>query len=194
MKHFLLIAGILLTIALCIASCGGGTNSTSKQIDEANSTSKQIDEANSTSKQIDEEAAILKHWRKVNNEISITSENYYVTEKGENIYGSILCGRDKRILPDGKYGGFSLDVYGFDEKQPKTNVYLDKNDTSFFVSFNDEDVISWPYYTQPFENTVVIAYSGEWEDHLRNSETCEIIVNTEIGKMEFRFNIKGFPW
>lgn len=154
---------------ICLGSCGGGNNSNSK---------------------IDEQQTIHKRWEQGNNgAITLCSENYYVSDKGENVYGIIHFMETNY----GKVSGLSFYVFGADENQPKTTIRFDNRQSSFMVSFNNGEFIQWPFLAQPKESAAV-GYYNEWENHIRESETCEIRFKAEDAQMDFRFNTKGFPW
>ena len=180
MKQRIILSLTLLAVVLCLASYGGG--------DSKN--------ANSASKKIDEMAASKKHWEYENNGASLLSENYYVTDRGENVYGAIQFMETKvtSVTPEGRFCGLCISVFRSDYNQPRNNLRFDKERTSFLVSFNGREYISWPYFAPPNENTVVIGYYNEWEKHIRESQTCRISFSTENGQMDFQFNTKGFSW
>lgn len=168
MKQFSIYPGVILALVLFLTSCGGRNNSNSK---------------------IDEQQTIHKRWEQGSNgAITLCSENYYVSDKGENVYGIIHFMETNY----GKVSGLSFYVLGADENQPKTTIRFDNRQSSFMVSFNNGEFIQWPFLAQPKE-TAAVGYYNEWESHIRESETCEIRFKAEGAQMDFRFNTKGFP-
>lgn len=154
---------------ICLGSCGGGNNNNSR---------------------IDELQTSRKQWeRNSYGNLSLCSDNYYVSDKGENVYGILNF-----VETDyGKVSGFGFYVIGADENQAKTTIRFDNRQSSFMVSFNNGEYIQWPFLAQPKE-TAAVGYYNEWENHIRESETCEIRFKAEDAQMDFRFNTKGFPW
>lgn len=168
MKYHSVLVGLFLVVVFCLASCGGG---------------------GSINMKIDEQQTIHKRWEQGSNgAITLCSENYYVSDKGENVYGIIHFMETNY----GKVSGLSFYVLGADENQPKTTIRFDNRQSSFMVSFNNGEFIQWPYLAQPKE-TAAVGYYNEWESHIRESETCEIRFKAEDAQMDFRFNTKGFP-
>lgn len=154
---------------ICLGSCGGGNNNNSR---------------------IDELQTSRKQWeRNSYGNLSLCSDNYYVSDKGENVYG-ILNFVETNY---GKVSGFGFYVIGADENQAKTTIRFDNRQSSFMVSFNNGEYIQWPFLAQPKE-TAAVGYYNEWESCIRESETCEIRFKAEDAQMDFRFNTKGFPW
>lgn len=174
------LAGLILVLVACLVSCGNRTNNNVDSIE----------------RQIDEQAASHKRWTIENNgTITLCSENYYVTERGENVYGVLNFAETKvtSVTPEGKFCGLCLFVIGADQNQPKTTLRFDSRSTSFIASFNGGDFSTWPYLAQP-NTEAIVGYYGEWEKRIRESEKCEIRFETENGTMDFKFNTKGFPW
>ena len=155
---------------ICLASCGGGNNKNSI---------------------IDESMASKKHWVPLDNSIGLLSENYYVSDKGENVYGALTF---VMVANHQKASGLGFAVFGADKNQPKTTIRIDNRQSFFMVSFNNGKYIPWPFSAHTDE-IARIGYYNEWENCIRESETCEITFVTEDAEeMVFRFNTKGFPW
>lgn len=174
------IVGLILVL-LFLTSCIGSDN---KNVGSDN------ENTNSVEEQIDKQMVSHKQWEiGSNGAITLCSENYYVTDRGENIYGMIHF----METDEGKLSGLSFYVLGADENQPKTTFRFDNQQSAFMVSFNSGELLHWPFFAPPKE-TAMIGYYNEWEKQIRESEICEIRFKAEDTQMDFRFNTKGFPW
>ena len=113
---------------ICLGSCGGGNNNNSR---------------------IDELQTSRKQWeRNSYGNLSLCSDNYYVSDKGENVYGILNF-----VETDyGKVSGFGFYVIGADENQAKTTIRFDNRQSSFMVSFNNGEYIQWPFFSTTKRN------------------------------------------
>ena len=180
MKCHSVLVGLFLVVTFCLASCGGAINNNSKIGEQSDNNNSKIDELQASHKQWERDS---------NGNLTLCSDNYYITDRGENLYGMIHF----METDEGKLSGLSFFVTSDDEKQPRTSISFDKEKPYCIVSFNGGDYVTWPYFAPPRE-TAMIGYYDEWEKNIRESETCEIRFNTELGQMDFKFNTKGFIW
>lgn len=118
---------------------------------------------------------------------SLISQNYYVSNKGENIYGQLIIGKG------GAYGiitaGISIVVIGSDKNTPKTVL-------SFPQTNNVSAIFDGGTTSCPAENlsnqTIKIKDGNGFYNIVKESHSCTIYYVTTDGEFEFTFDLTGF--
>lgn len=171
----LFLSFLVCAIGCMMASC---TDSSSKQAEK-----------------IDESVKQFKSWdyKSYNGIYSATiySDNYYVSDRGENLYGAIT------VITNGETIGSYLSIFthGGDENAPKTEVLFPQTESIFIVSFDGSQLSTWSAFPSESGLTFNINYFEDWFNSLVSSKDCLINLNTTVGSMQFTFtNLNELQW
>lgn len=196
--------GIMLFMIVLLGACGGKGNSTATTTNDEASTDTEVSASNNNSKEstdthansVDEQMKSYKVWTYGNSDTGysarVLSQNFYSTEKGENIYLNITVGR----FSDGSgyYGGLEWFVQGTPDNEIGTVMKFSPSVDNAIISFDDSKGSVW--YGTPSQSraTFQINELGNFIERLKSSSSCTIDLETEQGRMIYKFNTNNLQW
>ena len=181
MKRLIVIISSFIVV-VCLTSCNGSSKGNSENLSNAESIS--IDEDNQQYKKWDYNQL------EGNYTASLLSENYYITKRGENLYGKITIINNG--VSDGSFLSFS--ARGGSKNIPQSIMTFPHTENYFRVSFNDETLMSWPALASQSGETFIVGNFSDWLYNIKKSDNCTIFITTDEGELEYSFNCKGLNW
>lgn len=181
MKRIISLTGIILTVALFITSCGGGTT-----------TSDTTNDGTTDVNSIDSELQQFKVWHYLESDVSndviaeLLSTNYYSTEIKENIYMAIS-------LKSSGGGYFSFYVIGTPEDKIGTVMTFSPKDY-LLISFDNAKSEFCYVKPSPSNSLLAIIDIDNFIQRLKSSQTCTIFVESPRGNMTYNFDTRNLQW
>lgn len=193
----------VITIAL-FSACGGSSNnqsatnqSSSEDVSELSSSVRQEDVQHSQQQADETDAQMQSHkkWeyaetrQKDGVKAMNVSENFYKTDKGENVYCEMDLIRSTDSTPY-YYASVNMLVMGTPTGQAGTVVRFTERETNVLVSFDDGRYSSW--YGSPVGDYLSFSFTdaSDMVRRLHSSSRCSVEINTDMGSMRFHFNTK----
>lgn len=121
---------------------------------------------------------------------SLHSTNYYSTNKDENLYLNItLRGNEYGVI-----GGFDWYVYGTPQNEAGTVMRFLPNVDNAIITFDNGGGEIWRGTPSQSGLTFQIGRISDFIERLKVSNTCTIMIESEMGQMTFNFNTNGLKW
>lgn len=170
-------------ICLLLFACGSGLQNNSKKEDNSPPQGDIVDKT----------VIDFKHWNycKIGNQLTATlySQNYYMTNRNENLYGGI------NFYNDGSDGCYlSFFVQGGDAHVPNTIMTFSRTETYFIVSFDGGDLMMWPGSPSLTGKIFTVGNYADWLNAIKKSNSCLISILTSEGQIKYVFDTKGLKW